>query len=1072
MRLVLVLGQAAQGKSTLAAEYVGTLSEPFVWINLDGDDSDPTNLFLWLVRAMQSAWPDLDFSRVISIPSSTMGPRAPGPMFREWVSAVWELIPQPMEFVLDGLDRLGAESPAFELLRVFIEETPPDFRWLLLSRSRPPLEIERWEMNRIAHTIANQDLAFTASEIKALGQTLYKYEFAPDQVRTMLDYTEGWAGGLIILLENLQQYSAPQNGFDVLSRELGRFKGRIFQYLAEQVFDRLPAQTQDFLTITSILDTIDPQSAEQLTGTKGLEAILQNLVDRNFFVTGHYDPDRGWRYRYHQLFKEFLQAKFEAGNTPEQRSGWASQAAQLSVARNEPEAALRLYLKAGDWGRAADLLSGLGIHLLRAGRFGDLFRWISALPGETVLSDPWLSIYLCATRRYTAAGKNLPILTRAAVQLRETGDRQGRLIALAFLIEARTNTGLYVPETIEESLALLKEPPIDDYPFERGSLWHQIGFAETLHGDYHLAYNACRNATVIARQLKNNTLLVNALANSVTIIAFLGKFNELEEVRREMERLLAGTENQEMHCFYLVALSLATVFRGDPEGAIPIIKRSIRDIEAYGLYYLTLPAQLYQVICLGYSEKMEEVNRAAEETISFSQTIQNLFLETVTRLFLGIGLYRCGHFEKAETMLQKAVNGFRSRQIQAPYHENAGVQVLNLTRMGRGFFPKIEEMKLAYRRFLESGSPLLTADSCLALSLGFQATGHYEEAIKHLSQGLTLSAQYGYDFFIFLSRKDTARVCALAVAHDLTDVIEEASRLLCGRFAPDAPDYLRPLLKHRNAPVRDRARDLLIRIRRQNLPLVQIKTLGGFVVRRNHTELTEQDWAGAMSKMLLKAVIALGPRRVSKDIVMGALWPDASSKAAESNFKIALHRLRRALEPDMDPTLGSAYITLKENTLTLTDGVAEIDMESFENSVSRARRAAGGKPKLAIAAFDAALEAYTGAFLEEDLYADWAVNRRDHLRNQCIELLQVKAGRHDDLGHFRKAAACYHRVLEMDAIHEEAARRLMNLYSAYGRQNEAIKVFHKLSRSLMDQIGIEPEKLTKAIYEKIREQSS
>lgn len=43
-KLILILGQAAQGKTTLAASYVKTSKIPTAWLNLDQPDSDPINL--------------------------------------------------------------------------------------------------------------------------------------------------------------------------------------------------------------------------------------------------------------------------------------------------------------------------------------------------------------------------------------------------------------------------------------------------------------------------------------------------------------------------------------------------------------------------------------------------------------------------------------------------------------------------------------------------------------------------------------------------------------------------------------------------------------------------------------------------------------------------------------------------------------------------------------------------------------------------------------------------------------------------------------------------------------------
>ena len=67
-RLLLILGQAAQGKSTLAASHIETSLLPAAWLNLDQSDSDPVNLFHWLISAFQQSLPDLPFSSLRALP--------------------------------------------------------------------------------------------------------------------------------------------------------------------------------------------------------------------------------------------------------------------------------------------------------------------------------------------------------------------------------------------------------------------------------------------------------------------------------------------------------------------------------------------------------------------------------------------------------------------------------------------------------------------------------------------------------------------------------------------------------------------------------------------------------------------------------------------------------------------------------------------------------------------------------------------------------------------------------------------------------------------------------------------
>lgn len=124
-KLILILGQAAQGKSTLAVSYVKASQTPSAWINLGPEDSDPVNFFYALVHSIQRAVKDTDFSPMLLYPSMTEGPRDEIPLYREWASVLLALISMPLQVIFDGLDRPLADAPTYRLLQVLVEEAPP-----------------------------------------------------------------------------------------------------------------------------------------------------------------------------------------------------------------------------------------------------------------------------------------------------------------------------------------------------------------------------------------------------------------------------------------------------------------------------------------------------------------------------------------------------------------------------------------------------------------------------------------------------------------------------------------------------------------------------------------------------------------------------------------------------------------------------------------------------------------------------------------------------------------------------------------------------------------------------------
>jgi DNA-binding SARP family transcriptional activator len=206
---------------------------------------------------------------------------------------------------------------------------------------------------------------------------------------------------------------------------------------------------------------------------------------------------------------------------------------------------------------------------------------------------------------------------------------------------------------------------------------------------------------------------------------------------------------------------------------------------------------------------------------------------------------------------------------------------------------------------------------------------------------------------------------------------------------------------------------------------------------------------------------------------MDALWPDSPPQAAERNFKVALHRLRKVLEPDLDPKFGSSYLVLKENTLTLTDLVEETDVEAFQRLVREGRRLeTQGRLRDAAAAYGRADALYGGEYLPDCSYQTWCLDQRRALVERLIEMLFWKARLHESRGGHRKAAAAYRRVIDADPVNEEAFRRLMLLNFDRGRFDAAVKAYRQCRENMARHLDLPPSPGTRAVYQKIVDASS
>jgi two-component SAPR family response regulator len=261
--------------------------------------------------------------------------------------------------------------------------------------------------------------------------------------------------------------------------------------------------------------------------------------------------------------------------------------------------------------------------------------------------------------------------------------------------------------------------------------------------------------------------------------------------------------------------------------------------------------------------------------------------------------------------------------------------------------------------------------------------------------------------------------------------------------------------------VRDLCRDL----RKRRAPKIEIKTLGGFEVLKNHQQIPEDAWTGKIPRRLLKAIVSRGGRAVSSSQLQEDIWPDCDS--AQGRFKIALHRTRKALEPGYEPSLGSTYVHLSQDRVCLDPDLVDIDASRFEDHLHEAGICEDkGEVSAALSHFAQALELYQGDFLPEEVLAPWAEGKRTSLKSKYFGALMACARLHKQRGANSRAVTLYQQAVEENPLSEEAFRQLIILYTNMKLYNEALQTYEACKANLRSRLGTDPDPLTTSLGKK------
>jgi ATP/maltotriose-dependent transcriptional regulator MalT/DNA-binding SARP family transcriptional activator len=1073
-KLIILLGQAAQGKSILAASYAGSSSVPVAWVRLEQEDSEAVNLFYLLVESLQYALRDEDLSRLWHLPASSMGPRPEIALYREWARSLFQTVSTPVRIILDGLDHLSSNAPAYSFIREMIELAPKSVSIIMLSRTTPPIDIQDMVIKQQAKVFTNEDLAFTVEETRDFLKNIKKLQVDPEMVRTIHEATEGWIGGIVLLCESLDRIPESLQQLIASGDLTQRIREHTYRYLSEAIFSSNAPEVRDFLIKSSILEVVAPEFAVDLLGFPDACAVLEELTRKNFFVHSMYDEEKGVVFRYHQLFRGFLKARFKAVLKQEEQSWLLLRAGLLLEERGEIETAIRYYIEAKEYDRAAEAIEKVGVNLIKTGRTDELLLWIKPLPQEMVQKRPWLLLYQSAAMRFKAASENIVPLQDAYSLFEKSNDTRGLLLSMAYLLEAfllKCHETVPIDLLVEKAEELIRSRGSEKYAWETAVLWDQISFAQVFRmGDLRKAVSACRNVHFIAKSVGDVSLELHSLIIMFASLTLLGEFPAARKTQSKIDRVLAKYELPELDAFYSTYCLHYYLWTGDLQRTKEVLESVCDRVEKHGMTYFYPATLIYGMIyrrCLG---EYEEAQTIGMRLIEFSSQMGHFGGHAIGLMELGLSCYWKGDFRKAFDLTEQSIQMFSSDEIRSELHLHYGMIVKNLALVHFSETPLCDlELQETLDFFYDRANHHLLAHAHLAMALLKWKNERIGEAAAHLLSGFKICEARGFDFSILLRRADFARACGLALELQVEGAMDYAAHLLSTSLASCAgPEIAR--LSGRTGTVKEKAGEIGRLIHRSNVPRLRIRTLGGFQVFRGESLIGEKEWQGRKCKLLLKAIIARGSNGVPREVLLEDLWPEAGSAHSEQSFKVHLHWLRKVLEPRMDKKSGSSYLRLKGNCISLEKDLCEIDVDIFQSLCEQGRRKdREGNGKEAVSAYTKALELYGGVFLPEDLYDPWVREKKDRAKKECLEILGKVADYHENLGSLKKAIEYYRRAIQEDPCFEHAYQKLITLYSRQGKRSAAIKVYEDCTHALRTGLDTRPDEVTTSIYLKTLE---
>ena len=220
------------------------------------------------------------------------------------------------------------------------------------------------------------------------------------------DLTEGWPVGLQLAAAAIESAS----DLHAMIGQLNARGGDLQRFFFESLISRLPPEESAFLVRISILEAMNRDLCEAVTGCRESGNYLRRLADESPVVTE--GEGRDWL-RLHAMARDFLLGQFDRLPADERR-GCYQRAATWYADHGQYQEAARHALAAGDETMAVTHASQCLLDIAREGRLAAAHDWIKRLPASVMARDVRLQI---AAAWITALGEDASTVPRLIEQI-------------------------------------------------------------------------------------------------------------------------------------------------------------------------------------------------------------------------------------------------------------------------------------------------------------------------------------------------------------------------------------------------------------------------------------------------------------------------------------------------------------------------------------------------------------------------------------------------------------------------------------------------------------------------------
>jgi ATP/maltotriose-dependent transcriptional regulator MalT len=1001
-KIILFTASAGYGKTTAVVDFLSACNLTFCWIN---SHSLIENLYIFLHYLIES-FRTLNSSFGYELEKIVEGLEKDARKIDDednFINETCILISNEIidkfsgeiYLVMDNVHEISQHSWLGLFLEKLLSYQPDNFHLVITTRTHLNIQTGRLKATRELFEITNDELAFTGNELNEIISTQYRLTYNESYLKYLENYLKGWITGIHLILQTIGTEDPKKVLWDAsISRD-------IFDYFANEIFLKLDKEIQNFLLVTSPLESFDSEMSSFLTDNESKQ-ILDMLVKNNAFIESKkisQDGSDRELYSYQELFRDFINKKAEEIFSAIERKKLLLKISSFFLNKDEPANALNYLLDAKDFEESEKIFVKLYDKNFNDGNFELLWKLISKFDPVYLSNSAYLLNFKGILTKFIEGNlkKAMEHIDSSLELQKKDPNKELFIICMINKTELLINLGNYdeaqeilnkiisdakspydkakilyffslvffAKSELEETLKFLNgsldictENNFDDLKLD---IYNYLGNIYLIKGEYISSQFFYKQITDKSTSISKKFL---ALGNLALLCSRTGKFDDANEYYTKSKKLLR---------FFTT----------------PIFDNAVDQIE----FSINIESGSY----LRADELAKSINQMALKL----NNKQQIYLSYI---FLGESSMFLENYLAAKEYLNLARNFLDT----SSEYETVNYDYINsILDIKQGLLNEETEQHLtkACALFNSSGFSYDKAISCYYLALYYSITKQKDLTKKYLEESLRLSKENAYISFLQREFEKSKYLYDISVSENIYK--DFTKNLINEKIA-----YYEKLWIEDKSEIRNKIYD------------IELCAMGIMKFKVRGELISESKWVRKKGKLILAYILLNKDFNVTKDKIVDLFFQDVAEDRSDNLFHQAISSIRNVIKTGEYP----APFLLYENRILKLNPDYKYYADSTEfNNLYNLIMSPGTNENDKIKFSIKAIELYNGPLLEE-FYDSWCEDLREEYSGKFIKLSEILLKNLYYSKEFHEIIPYAQKLLKFDKLNENAYLLIIESY--------------------------------------------